>query len=150
MELYPILECRNKLNDGLWYVISPTSSVQVGRVYPVYSTSFILSYPIPYPNKSYDAPKSPVNALFRSQIGGGVGSKLSARDSDVYVTCGAQPDQSFGTVYHLSLGELVHLTLFRPSCRGFIKNICSDLSSLEIVYFCYINPPLQIRFGCVV
>eukprot|EP00116_Pleurobrachia_bachei_P005075 sb/3465337/ len=64
MELYPILECRNKLNDGLWYVISPSSSVQ---------------------------------------IGGGVGSKLSARDSDVYVTCGAQPDQSFGTVYHLSL-----------------------------------------------
>eukprot|EP00116_Pleurobrachia_bachei_P004393 sb/3464655/ len=72
MELYPILECRNKLNDGLWYVISPTSSVQVGIVTP------------------------------SCEIGGGVGSKLSARDSDVYVTCGAQPDQSFGTVYHLS------------------------------------------------
>lgn len=64
MELFPIVERRNKLNDNLWYVVSPSSNVQVK---------------------------------------GGVGAKLVSRDSDVYVTCGAQPDQSFGSVYHLSL-----------------------------------------------
>ena len=30
MELFPILERRNKLNDNLWYVLSPTNNVQVG------------------------------------------------------------------------------------------------------------------------
>ncbi|XP_063687030.1 rab9 effector protein with kelch motifs-like [Bolinopsis microptera] len=64
MELFPILERRNKLNDNLWYVLSPTNNMQVQ---------------------------------------GGVGSKLCSRDTDIYITCGAQPDRSFGSVYHLSL-----------------------------------------------
>ena len=40
-----------------------------------------------------------------AQVEGGVGSKLCSRDTDIYITCGAQPDKSFGAVYHLSLGK---------------------------------------------
>lgn len=72
MELFPILESRNKLGDNIWYVISPTGN---------------------------------------AQISGGVGSKLVSRESNIYVTCGAQPNQSFGSVYKISLDSYTILRL---------------------------------------